>query len=271
MNTSELTHTKPAVMCFSGLDPSGGAGIQADIESFASLGCHVCPMITSLTAQNTENLIQSYPVDSTILEQQADIIINDFSIQWIKIGLMGSPAVIDTLVKIANNNTTLNIELDPILAAREAKQLAGQVQKEKITHQLLPLTFLVTPNSQEAHELAPEFKSLADCAKQILDTGCKHILITDCKPNTNSIVNQLWNHQGIVQEDEWPRLPDTYHGSGCTLSSAITACLAKHKTLLEAVTIGQSFAWKACQQGQPLGQGQLLPDRFYWRPEHEAC
>ena len=109
--------------------------------------------------------------------------------------------------------------------------------------------------------------SLADCAKRILESGCEFVLITGTHENTGEVVNTLYNSDGVVRSDSWPRLPGSYHGSGCTLASAIAATMANGLDIPEAVREAQEYTWQSLQAGFRPGMGQFIPDRFFWARE----
>src|SRR5205814_9654462 len=130
---------------------------------------------------------------------------------------------------------------------------------------IVPRATVLTPNSLEARRLADGAAALADCARRLLGHGCKYVLITGTHEPGVDVVNTLYDESGVVREDRWPRLPGEYHGSGCTLASAIAAYLAHGLKPTQAVGEGQRFTWQALAAGFAAGRGQLLPTRFYRR------
>ena len=105
---------------------------------------------------------------------------------------------------------------------------------------------------------------LAECARRILASGCEYVLITGTHENTEEVTNTLYNTEGIVRSDSWPRLPGSYHGSGCTLAASIAALLAQGLDAVDAVGEAQEFTWNALQAGFQPGKGQHIPNRFFW-------
>jgi len=137
---------------------------------------------------------------------------------------------------------------------------------------IVPQSTIVTPNAPEARRLAEddledEELDLASCAQRLLAMGCDYVLVTGTHEPGAEVVNTLYAEQGIVRADRWPRLAGSYHGSGCTLASAIAAALANGLDMPEAVRDAQEYTWQALASGLRLGMGQLLPDRFFWARE----
>jgi len=135
---------------------------------------------------------------------------------------------------------------------------------------LIPQATVITPNSQEARRLIAEeyddsdTATLEQCAGRILEMGCEFVLITGTHENTSQVINTLYSSQGLIRSDAWERLPHSYHGSGCTLASAIAAMLANGLAVPEAVFDAQEYTWQALAAGFRPGMGQHLPDRFFW-------
>lgn len=255
---------KPVVICFSGLDPTGGAGIQADIETLASLGCHATPIITSLTVQDTHNVHDVTPVESTMIIAQARAILEDMPVKCIKIGLLGSIGIIEALHTLIQDYPHLPVIFDPIQRAGGGTVLANAKMLNAIETLLLPHVELITPNRSEAHILAGQADSIDACANELMAKGCSHVLITDTDNQPETLTNKLWGHGRALASNEWPRCEGTYHGSGCTLTAASAAYLAHGTEVINAVRQAQSFTWQSIKHGQRLGMGQLIPQRLFW-------
>lgn len=259
----DATH-KPTVLCFSGLDPTGGAGIQADIETLFSIGCHCTPVVTALTVQNTQNVISVRPTDGALLVQQARAILEDMPVDAVKLGMLGSVEAVEVVHTLLRDYNDLPVVLDPIAAAGGGYELSGREVLEAIANLLLPLTTVLTPNTDEARQLAPAADSLDACANEIIDTGCQHVLITGTHAQSDSVINRLYAAHQQVTLYTWPRLEAVYHGSGCTLASGIAGYLSHGLTVSDAVQQAQRFTWEALSHGQRMGFGQHLPERSFW-------
>jgi hydroxymethylpyrimidine/phosphomethylpyrimidine kinase len=258
-----MTHSRiPVVLAIGGHDPSGGAGIQADSEAIAALGCHATSAITCLTVQDSCNVQHLAPVDPELLIAQAEAVLSDFSISAIKIGLIGDAAIARALAQLLERYPAIPVILDPVLAAGGGTDLASEQLEQTLLEELLPQIDLLTPNSEEARRLTG-LEPLDECAQALLERGCKHVLITGAHEQGSMVINGLYDTNGLMTNWEWERLPGEYHGSGCTLAAAISALLARGLTLMNAVREGQEYAWQALAHGRALGQGQLLPNRLY--------
>lgn len=259
-----MTASKPSVMCFSGLDPTGGAGIQADIETLFSIGCHCTPVITALTVQNTQNASSLVATEATLLVQQARAILEDIPVQCFKIGLLGSVANVEVLYTLCRDYPDVPVVLDPIAIAGGGFEFADTEIIEAIQDLLLPLTTVLTPNTDEIRLFAPTADTLDACANEILDSGCQHILLTGTHAHSEDVENKLYSIHQDITVFNWPRLKASYHGSGCTLASAIAGYLAQQSTLQDAVQQAQRFTWEALNHGVRIGFGQHLPNRSFW-------
>lgn len=254
---------------FSGNDPTGGAGIQADIETLASMACHAAPVITSITIQDTENVKSFFPLEGATVREQARVILEDMPVAAIKIGLLGGLEVIDAIHSILLDYPDIPVVLDPILVAGGGSQLSDDEIVASIKHKLLPLVTLATPNSNEARVLAKEADNLEACAHEIMDGGCEYVLITGAHEVSDKVENLFFGNNRLIEKFEWQRLPNVYHGSGCTLAAGIAGLLAQGVDPLSAVHEAQEFTWKSLQNGVRMGMGQLMPNRFFWATLHE--
>lgn len=248
---------KPVVLCISGHDPGGGAGIQADIEAVAAQGCHAVTLITCLTVQDSSNVLEVLPVQPDILLRQAELLSQDFQIAALKIGLIGSRGITQTIRQIRKMLPDIPMVLDTVLASGGG-QGVGAVDFLK---PLIPLSTLITPNRHEARKLSGEETPDA-CAAKLLQMGCTAVLITGADEASHDQVTNTLFSNAETRHWQWPRLPHGYHGSGCTLAAGIAAQLAKGTPLFEAADIAQEYTWKALQQGFKPGTGQHFPDRI---------
>jgi hydroxymethylpyrimidine/phosphomethylpyrimidine kinase len=257
----------PIVLAFAASDPSGGAGIQADLLTLASMGCHPLSVITALTVQDTLGVEGILPVDADWVADQARALLEDMQVDAFKIGVLGSVENIAAIAEIIADYPDVPLILDPVLASGRGDELATDAMTHALREMLLPQTTILTPNSIEARRLADiddDDASLAACAARLIDAGCEYVLITGTHEATAKVVNTLYGKGGIVRSDAWPRLPHGYHGSGCTLASAIAATLANGLELPEAVREAQDYTWHALERAYRPGMGQYLPDRLFW-------
>lgn len=255
--------SRPVVLCFSGHDPSGGAGVQADIETIVSHQCHCCSVITALTEQDSRNVKKLIPQQPQDIVQQAETLFADFRIAAIKIGLIGHADSARAIRQILQQHPRIPVVLDPVLAAGGGGSLADQALLDAIIEDLLSLTTVLTPNSEEARRLSGQ-TDLADCGRNLQAKGAEYVLITGTHESSELVHNRLFMPDNLNETFTWERLPASYHGSGCTLASAIAALLAQGLDIFTAVSEAQEFTWQALAAAYQPGQGQHNPDRLFW-------
>ena len=257
-----MTKAPPIVLCFSGHDPSGGAGIQADITAIHYLGAHAACAITALTVQNTANVYSFLPTRAELLLQQADAIIQDMPVKAIKIGMLGSVENVLALSQWLQAHSSIPVVLDPVTVANSGGSLGEQTIVSAVTQHLLPRATIVTPNIIEAQQFAGAASSLAECAQFFLAQHCPYVLIKGSHANTDAVTNLLYHVSGSVEAQSWPRLPHRYHGSGCTLAASIAAFLAHGLSLPNAVQKAQAYTWECLANAYQPGKGQYVPQRY---------
>ncbi len=265
----------PIVLTFAASDPSGGAGLQADILTLASMGCHPLSVVTALTVQDTMGVEAVLAIESEWVADQARALLEDMPVDAFKIGVLGSVENIAAIAEILSDYPDVPLILDPVLASGRGDEFATDEMMHALRELLLPQTTLITPNSLEARRLAEaedeEDPSLATCAERLIEAGCEYVLITGTHESTPQVINTLYGKSGVVRTDTWPRLPGSFHGSGCTLASAIAAMLANGLELPDAVREAQDYTWQTLKKAYRPGMGQHLPDRLFWaREESEA-
>ncbi len=300
----------PIVLVFAASDPSGGAGMQADILTLASMGCHPLSVITAITVQDTVGVESVLPMDAEWVEDQARALLEDMPVAAFKVGMIGSVENVAAIAEIVSDYPDIPLILDPVLASGRGDDLATEDLISAMIEMLLPQTTILTPNSIEARRLAryneedvldeihaeagddsdladngsesathgddgdeheaypaddsSDQPALGECARRLLGRGCEYVLITGTHEPGQQVINTLYGDGGIVRADAWDRLPGSYHGSGCTLASAIAANLANGLELHDAVRDAQDYTWQALQAGFRPGMGQFIPDRFFW-------
>jgi len=193
--------------------------------------------------------------------------------------MMGSVEIIAAIAEIIADYPDIPVVLDPVLASGRGDQFADEEMIEAMIGLLLPQTTLLTPNSLEARRLAQEIGAgggdprlepgLAECAHRLINAGCEYVLVTGTHEGTPQVINTLYGSHGAVRTDRWDRLPGSYHGSGCTLASAIAAHFASGVNVAEAVMGAQEYTWRTLAAGFRPGMGQFIPDRLFWSREEE--
>jgi hydroxymethylpyrimidine/phosphomethylpyrimidine kinase len=255
----------PAVLAFSASDPTGGAGMQADLLTIASLGCQPLTVLTALTAQDTHGVHGLLAMEPEWIARQADRLLADIPVAAFKLGVLGSARNAESVAAILAAHPRTPVVLDPVLASGRGDALAEGDLVPALRASLLPLATVLTPNSLEARRLAlaTADAALSDCARALTGAGCRYVLITGTHEPGAEVVNTLYDAQGVAAEARWPRLPGSYHGSGCTLAAALASFLAKGLAVADAARAAQAYTWKTLEAGFRPGRGQHLPNRLF--------
>ena len=271
---------RPCVLVFAGLDPSGGAGIQADIQAIAAIGAHALPIVTTLTVQDNDRVYGITPVDAHIVQQQIAALINKIDIAAIKIGIVGSAAIAELIAScihtLRQKNPQLPVVLDPVLASGHGDVLTREDASQLIAP-LRKLATLITPNSLEAHQLTHQLtkqltKQLTEQhtaailtieqQADLLMQDTPHVFIKGGHAQDASVINR-WFSQAQQRSWSWTRLEGEFHGSGCTLASAIAAGLAQGWSMEAALEQAQTYTQQALQSAFAIAAGQLIPQRIH--------
>lgn len=267
-----MSDAPPIVLVFAATDPSGGAGLQADILTLSSMGCHPLSVVTAITVQDTAGVEDTFPMDGEWVADQARCVLEDSAVAAFKIGMIGSVEAVAAIAEVVSDYPDVPLVLDPVLASGRGDELASDAVLSAMRELLIPQTTLLTPNSLEARRLAHdgedgEDASLEQCAQRLIRMGCEYVLITGTHENTAQVINSLYDTNGVVRRDSWQRLPGSYHGSGCTLASAVAATIANGLDMAEAVRDAQEYTWQSLKSGYRPGMGQFIPDRLFWARE----
>ncbi|EMP54223.1 hydroxymethylpyrimidine/phosphomethylpyrimidine kinase [Marinobacter santoriniensis NKSG1] len=244
----------------SGLDPSGGAGIQADIQAITSLGCHPLPVLTCLTVQDTRNVYGASPVDAELIRQQLECVADDSTIHAIKTGALGNAGIVDVVVEFIRKRPDVPVITDPVIKAAGGGDLADDALITAMKERLFPLAEMITPNGEELVILGGDAD--ADRAAQnLMDRGCGSVLATGGHGTGVHIVNRLYNHAPDPMQWEIERIGGEYHGTGCTLAAAIAAGRATGLSARAAIAQAQNYVHRAILHALAVGKGQPVPDR----------
>jgi len=243
----------PIVLTFAASDPTGGAGLQADLLTLAALGCHPLSVVTGITVQDTRGVESLDAVDAALVERQAAKLLAEMKVAAFKLGVLGSAANVRAVAAIVAHHPRVPLVLDPVLASGRGDPLASDAVVDALLELIVPSATLATPNTLEARRLGGE--------RALLDRGCRYVLLTGTHEETSDVVNTLYDANGKVREDRWPRLPGSYHGSGCTLASACAAQIAHGLPVADAVRAAQEFTWESLSAGFRPSDGQFIP----WR------
>jgi hydroxymethylpyrimidine/phosphomethylpyrimidine kinase len=264
----------PAVLTFAATDPTSGAGLQADILTLASMGCLPLSVVTAITVQDSAGVESFHALDPDWVADQARCILEDIPVVAFKMGVLASTEIVTVVAEVVSDYPDIPLVLDPVFASGRGDEFGGEDLVAAIRELLVPQSTVVTPNIPELRRLSDsddeEDADHGECARRLLDMGCEYVLVTGTHDATVAVVNTLHHRDGIVRSDNWQRLPGSYHGSGCTLASAIAANLARGLEVPEAVYEAQDYTWRALQRAFRPGMGQYIPDRLFWAREADG-
>jgi hydroxymethylpyrimidine/phosphomethylpyrimidine kinase len=272
-----MSDLPPIVLVFAASDPSGGAGLQADIMTLSSMGCHPLSVITAVTIQDTTGVDDVSPIDAEWVADQARCVLEDMPVAAFKLGVLGSVETIAAIAEVVSDYPEIPLILDPVLASGRGDELASEEMVGALRELLIPQTTIITPNSMEARRLAAnegdddDDPDLAECARRLIASGCEYVLVTGTHENTPQVINTLYGEEGVIRTDSWARLPGSYHGSGCTLASAIAATIANGLAISEATKDAQEYTWQTLKAAFRPGMGQYIPDRLFWAREEAGA
>lgn len=255
--------TYPIVLSIAGSDSSGGAGIQADLKTFSALGVYGATAITAITAQNTRGVHAQCPLSSEMVYDQITAVVEDLHPSFVKIGMLSNVEIVLAVAE-ALSKYPLSIVLDPVMVSSSGHRLLSVEAQDMVKQKLLPMAMLVTPNLPEMRTLTnmplSTYEKKEKAAKHLLDSGANAILLKggheeeDVKtdilftPSANGIQSSLFSSESIPTRN--------IHGTGCTLSSAITAYLAKGLSMEEAIASAKKYISEAIRAGADIEIGQ---------------
>ncbi len=260
MIDDKFDHEYPRVLSIAGSDSGGGAGIQADLKTFAALGCYGMTAITALTAQNTRGVRSIHGVPPQMLRDQIDAVIEDIGADAVKIGMLHSPDIVQTVAEAIDRHALTKVVLDPVMVATSGAVLIDNPAIAVLVRELFPRALVVTPNLDEAsllvgRPLATE-QEMQAAAQELLAKGARAVLLKGGHLPGDVVSDLLATQGGELHWMRGPRIPSpNTHGTGCTLSSAIAAYLALGKSLLEAVQSAHAYVRAAMEAGARVHTG----------------
>ncbi len=255
-----MTTNRPIALTIAGSDPSGGAGIQADLKTFTVLGAYGASVITALTAQNTRGVMGVHKVPADFIAAQFNAVTSDLSIAATKTGMLGDEETVRTVARLITSAKLSPVVVDPVMVATSGDVLLAPEAIAAVRSLILPLATLITPNLPEAAKLLdqPIAATDADAERQavaLLQFGCGAVLLKGGHGEGAESVDFLVSRAGSIRLSK-PRIATkNTHGTGCTLAAAITAGLAMGLTLEDAVRRAKDFVWGALESGANLHVG----------------
>ncbi len=245
------------VLVLSGLDPCGGAGISADIETINQFGVTALPIVTTLTVQNTQSVKSTQAVDTGLIVEQFNHLKEDINFSVIKIGLLSSQVQIEAIASLIQDCDHTTVVLDPIISTSTDQRLLNNESLKILKEKLLPLVQVLTPNLAELQALS----STTDEQQAIESLPCEWVLLTTTDTSDEQIEHRLYHHTSCVERFSYPKLPGSYHGSGCTLTSAISALLASGLDVEIACKRALDYTYQSLLNAKSIGKIQYHPNR----------
>jgi len=260
----------PQALTIAASDSGGGAGIQADIKALHANGVYALSVIVALTAQNTKTITRIHAVPVDMIQAQIDALFDDFTISAVKTGMLFSAEIVDIVSSKLRAFKAKNLVVDPVMISKSGSELLNPDAILRMTQSLFPLATLVTPNIDEAAFLAEmKITTLSDvqeAARRIHRLGCDNVLIKGGHLAISPATDLLYDGNSFTTFDgEFIDTPNT-HGTGCTYSAAITAQLAKGKSIKDSVTIAKEYITEAIRHSFAIGHGHGPTHHFYFLP-----
>ncbi len=250
------------VLCVGMSDSSAGTGIQADIKTIQALGGYAATVLTSVCVQNTTNVFDIYPIPADIVSAQLKAVMDDFSPDVMKLGMLGSEATINAVgdfIEAHNTSKEIKLVVDPVMIGRIGKMLMDKPARDALKRRLLIHAEVITPNIREAEELTgltiKDIDAMKHAAEMLMTLGCKSVVVKGGSLSADKIYNVYFDDRG-AEVFERPRFDSkATHGAGTTLSSAIAAGIADGKTPKESFLIAQDFLMEAIRSASAIGAG----------------
>lgn len=260
--------SRPCVLVFAGHDPSGGAGIQADAEAIAAQGAHALTVVTALTVQDNNRVYAVNPVESSTVRAQAMALIENIPIAAVKVGIVGSKenalVIAEMISALLMKQPLLSVIVDPVLGSGHGNALNKDDPVVSLSP-LLKLATIVTPNLPEIARLIPHMSTLSEQASALLKHRCTDVLIKGGHGTEIDVQNVHFNlDENKIQQQtwSWPRFEGEYHGSGCTLASALAGQIAIGNSLQGALHCAQEYTQSSLLMAYAIANGQFIPNRI---------
>jgi len=265
MGTNGHTVTPPILLAIGGFDPSCGAGVAADLKTFAAYGCYGVAAITSLTVQNTQLVEAVHNTPSAELREQLDVLAADCEIAAVKIGMLGNRGNAVAVCEFLDAHKFAQVVYDPVMKSSSGSELLDAGGVKYIAAELLKRANVITPNVPEAEVLTGvEVKDVAameTAARKLVEMGARAVIVTG--GHMERAVDVVFDGNEMVQLGGEKVKTENTHGTGCTFASALLAQLAAGRGLIEAATLAKAYVTKAIEKGYAVGKGRVPLDHFY--------
>lgn len=260
-------------MSFNVADPVGATGVQADLASFAAMGCHGLSVITAMAVGDTARIEDTQNMEADWVADQARVMLEDMPVTAFKVGYLGSIENVSVIAEIVSDYPDIPLVLDPFSSRMPDLVGEGEDLLVAVRELLVPQTTLLLLSAVELALLAETWRDpterdmLNDDAMHLVDLGCEYVFVTGAPDDVHHVANSLFNETGRVRHDRWARQPGVFSGAGSTLSATVAAMLANGLDVPEAVLEAQEFIVAALAHAGRMGMGKLIPDRLFWARE----
>lgn len=267
--------TSPLILTFGPTDPVGAVGIQADLASFAAMGCHGLSVITSLFIGDTARIEDTQIIDSDWVADQARVVLEDMPVAAFKVGAVGSIENVSAIAEIVSDYPDIPLIFDPFLSALPDQGPDGEDMLMATRELLIPQTTVLIISAVELSRLAETWREaseedmMAVDAMRLIEMGCEYVFVTGTPSDLTDVANTLFDETGVIRHDNWQRISGSYSGAGGTLAATIAALLANGLDVPEAVFEAQEFTIASIANAQRLGMGKLVLDRYFWAREFD--
>lgn len=267
--------TSPLILTFGPTDPVGAVGIQADLASFAAMGCHGLSVITSLFIGDTARIEDTQIIDSDWVADQARVVLEDMPVAAFKVGAVGSIENVSAIAEIVSDYPDIPLIFDPFLSSLPDQGPDGEDMLMATRELLIPQTTVLIISAVELSRLAETWREASEedmmgvDAMRLIEMGCEYVFVTGTPSDLTDVANTLFDETGVIRHDNWQRISGSYSGAGGTLAATIAALLANGLDVPEAVFEAQEFTIASIANAQRLGMGKLVLDRYFWAREFD--
>ena len=261
-----MRNYKIPTLTIAGSDSSGGAGVQADLKTFSAIGTYGMSVITAITAQNTQGVFLVEDLSKEIIEKQIEVVFEDIEPKAVKIGMVSNAEIINTIVKTLRRYNPEYLVVDPVMISKSGYSLLKPEAKKSLIEELIPMAYIITPNTPEAEEITGikinNVDDMREVGEKILELGPKYVLMKGGHLEGDAVDVLIGKYTFEIYKQERLDRKNT-HGTGCTLSSAITSHLALGYDIKEAITFSKEYITEAIRHSVDMGQGVGPVNHFY--------
>ncbi len=267
--------TSPLILTFGPTDPVGAVGIQADLASFAAMGCHGLSVVTALFIGDTARIEDMQVIDSDWVSDQARVVLEDMPVAAFKVGAVGSIENVSVIAEIVSDYPDIPLIFDPFLSSLPDQGPDAEDMLMATRELLIPQTTVLILSTVELARMAETWREpseedmMAVDAMRLIEMGCEYVFVTGTPSDLTDVANTLFDEGGVIRHDNWQRISGSYSGAGGTLAATIAALLANGLDIPEAVFEAQEFTIASIANAQRLGMGKLVPDRYFWARESD--